>query len=122
MKVRDRLSGLEGTIVGVIDHDAHMGTRFAIANDNGTWTTQYSCYLSQLYCPDMRITVGHVIDNPTFDFNGRFEITTTDEDGTVRTLYDSDRDDGFVPCELIIETVTYMAINEAENKLRLEVR
>ena len=70
----------------------------------------------------MKITVGHVIDNPTFDFCGWFEITTTDDDGTVHTLYDSYEDmDKNVPAELLIEPVTYMVVNKEKGRLRLEI-
>ena len=73
--------------------------------------------------PDMSITVGHVIDNPTFMFDGWFEITTTDDDGTVHTLYDSFDDAGKdVPYELLIETITYMVVNKGIGRLRIEVR
>lgn len=73
--------------------------------------------------PDMRITVGHVIDNPTFMFDGRFEITTTDDDGTVHTLYESHDDiDKDIPVELLIEPVTYMVLNTSVPRLRIEVR
>ena len=73
--------------------------------------------------PDMHITVGHVIDNPTFMFEGWFEITTTDDDGTVHVLYDSC--DNFVkeiPAELLVEPITYMIVNKEKGRLRLEVR
>ena len=73
--------------------------------------------------PDMHITVGHVIDNPTFMFDGRFEITTTDDDGTVYTLYESHDDiDKDIPVELLIEPVTYMVLNTSVPRLRIEVR
>lgn len=71
----------------------------------------------------MAITVGHVIDNPTFMFDGWFEVTTTDNDGTVHTLYDSlDDIDKEIPAELLIEPVTYMVVNKEKGRLRLEVR
>ncbi len=122
MRVRDKVRGCFGEIAGVIGNDGWKGTEFAIATDDGSWTAQYASNLEILNKPDMKITVGHVIDNPTFDFNGLFEITTTDEDGTVRTLYDSAYEDDDIPCELLIEPVTYMVVNEHEGKLRLEVR
>lgn len=72
---------------------------------------------------DMAITVGHIIDNPTFMFDGWFEVTTTDNDGTVYTLYDSlDDIDKEIPAELLIEPVTYMVVNKEKGRLRLEVR
>jgi hypothetical protein len=71
----------------------------------------------------MRITVGHVIDNPTFDFCGRYEITTTENDGTVNVLYDSERDmEQDIPDELLIEPITYMVVNTSNGRLRIEVR
>ena len=73
--------------------------------------------------PDMTITVGHVIDNPTFMFDGWFEITTTDDDGEVKVLYDSyDEMDKEIPAELLIEPITYMVVNKEKGRLRLEVR
>lgn len=67
------------------------------------------------------ITVAHVIDNPTFMFDGDHEITHTDDDGTVRTLYDS-RDGKEFPAELLTEPVTYMVVNKSTGVLRIEVR
>ena len=73
--------------------------------------------------PDMTITVGHVIDNPTFMFDGWFEITTTDDEGEVKVLYDSYDDmDKEIPAELLIEPITYMVVNKEKGRLRLEVR
>ena len=73
--------------------------------------------------PDMHITVGHVIDNPTFMFDGWFEITTTDDEGEVKVLYDSYDDmDNEIPAELLIEPITYMVVNKEKGRLRLEVR
>ena len=73
--------------------------------------------------PDMTITVGHVIDNPTFMFDGWFEITTTDDEGEVNVLYDSyDEIDKEIPAELLIEPITYMVVNKEKGRLRLEVR
>ena len=73
--------------------------------------------------PDMRITVGHIIDNQTFMFDGWFEITTTDDDGAVNVLYDSYDDmDKEIPAELLIEPITYMVVNSEKGRLRLEVR
>ena len=72
---------------------------------------------------DMSITVGHVIDNPTFMFDGWFEITTTDDEGEVKVLYDSYDDmDKEIPAELLIEPITYMVVNKEKGRLRLEVR
>lgn len=73
--------------------------------------------------PDMHITVGHIIDNPTFMFDGWFEITTTDDEGEVKVLYDSyDEIDKEIPAELLIEPITYMVVNKEKGRLRLEVR
>ncbi len=71
---------------------------------------------------DMRITVGLVVDNPTFMFDGRFEITTTDDDGTVHTLYESHDDFGKdLPAEILVKPITYMVLNNSVPRLRLEV-
>lgn len=73
--------------------------------------------------PEMSITVGHVIDNPTFMFDGWFEITTTDDEGEVKVLYDSYNEmDKEIPAELLIEPITYMVVNKEKGRLRLEVR
>lgn len=71
---------------------------------------------------DMHITVGHIVDNPTFMFDGRFEITTTDDDGTVHTLYES-HDDlcKDLPAEILVKPITYMVLNDSVPRLRLEV-
>jgi len=71
----------------------------------------------------MVVRVGDVIDNQHFMFDGLFEITTTDDDGTVHTLYDSYKDmDKDIPAELLIEPITYMVVNKANGNLRIEVR
>jgi len=124
MRVRDKYGHGEGEIVGVLDY-THENAMVLVVTDDGEFRHCSTSMLTPVINtpkPDMRITVGHVIDNPTFDFNGLFEITTTDEDGTVRTLYDSAYENDDIPCELLIEPVTYMVVNESEGKLRLEVR
>lgn len=70
---------------------------------------------------DMSITVGHVIDNPTFDFGGKFQIIDVDETGFIDVLYDSIRDNTKdIPADLLIKPVQYMSTNE-HNGLILEV-
>ena len=70
---------------------------------------------------DMSITVGHVIDNPTFDFGGKFQIIDVDETGFIDVLYDSIRDNTKdIPADLLIKPVQYMSTNE-HNGLVLEV-
>lgn len=72
----------------------------------------------------MTITVGHIIDNPTFSFDGNIEITETDGDGTVHTLYDDTNRDFWskdIPAELLCRDITYMVVNSANGNLRLEV-
>lgn len=74
--------------------------------------------------PDMAITVGHIIDNPTFSFDGNIEITETDDDGTVHTLYDDMNRDFWskdIPAELLARDITYMVVNSSNGNLRLEV-
>lgn len=72
---------------------------------------------------DMHITVGHIVDNPTFMFDGYFEVTTTEDDGTVNVLYDSFFDDPKkLSAEILIEPVTYLVVNSGSGKLRIEVR
>ena len=68
----------------------------------------------------MKITVGHIIDNPNFPFDGDFEVTSTEEYGDVNVLFDSTMDDpDQIPAEILIMPVTYMVVNK--NKLRIEV-
>lgn len=70
----------------------------------------------------MAVRVGDVIDNHRFMFDGWIEITTTDDDGTVHTLYDSDEDIGKeIPAELLIEPIGYMVVS-SNGKLRMDVR
>lgn len=57
--------------------------------------------------PDMNITVGHVINNPNFDYNSDFIIQADDDDNTV--IYESTGlkwDD--IPTELLILPIKYM--------------
>ena len=68
--------------------------------------------------PDMSITVGHIIDNPTFDYNSDFIIQADDEDNTV--VYESNGiiwDD--IPSELLILPIKY--ITTRGYKLVIEV-
>ena len=68
----------------------------------------------------MHITVGHIIDNPTFDTEFAFRIVTDEEDGSWTDLYNSRETDDPVPTFLLIENVTFMTI--IDNQLILEVR
>lgn len=68
----------------------------------------------------MEITVGHIVDNPTFMLDGWFEVTETDGDGAVNVLYDSMNDDE-IPAELLVRQITYMVVNKFNGRLRLEV-
>ena len=99
------------------EHDCGFGAE-------GIWASLSEwedCEAKEL--PDMNVTVGQVIDNPAFMFDVWFEITTTDDDGTVYTLYDSHDDIGKeIPAELLIEPITYMVVNTAKGRLRIEVR
>ena len=70
---------------------------------------------------NMYITVRHIIDNPTLSFDGDFEITHTDYDGAVITLYDSQRDETKVPNSLLRLNVSYMVVNRGLGRLRIEV-
>lgn len=119
MRVRDKLRGYSGEIVGVIGYDAWRGIEFAIVTDGGMWSSQYACDLEPLIEPDMRITVGHVIDNPTLSFDGAFEITATDDDGTVHTLW-GDNNDEFPDADILTRNITYMIITP-NGRLRIEV-
>ena len=71
---------------------------------------------------DMSITVGHIIDNPTFDTEMAVKIGRWDEEKCDWIpLYDSraDDDDDEIPADLLIEKVTYMTIDDGQ--LVLEV-
>ena len=72
---------------------------------------------------DMSITVGHVIDNPTFDFGGKFQIitTATDDHSVFTVLYDSIRDNmKDISADLLVRPVQYLTTSE-HNGLILEV-
>ena len=69
---------------------------------------------------DMRITVGHIVDNPNFMFVGDFEITTT-RGFDVYTLYESRKDNPGILSGLVNNPVTYMVVNEKFGRLRIEI-
>lgn len=71
---------------------------------------------------DMSITVGHVIDNPTFDFDGNFRIITADEAGHIDVLYDNMWDNTKdIPADLLIKPVKHIMTPSGSNGLVLEV-
>ena len=70
--------------------------------------------------PDMSITVGHVIDNPTMDACFKYRIVDVDENECYRTLFDGFTGDDYPPAELLIKKVEYMTIDDGQ--LVLEVR
>lgn len=63
--------------------------------------------------PDMHITVGHIVDNPTFYLGNQFEIVDMDDDGTVHILYDSYGNTDDVPTELLTRNVSYMIASDS---------
>ena len=67
----------------------------------------------------MHITVGHVIDNPTFDTCFDYRIVSREPDGDWCELYDSRTDENSVPTFLLTENVTYITLGD--NTLILEV-
>ncbi len=70
--------------------------------------------------PDMSITVGHVIDNPTFDSEIAYKIGRWNDDlSDWETIYDSRQTDDYPSAELLIKKVTYMTISDGQ--LVLEV-
>ena len=69
----------------------------------------------------MGITVGHIVDNPTFPFDGDFEITSTDGFGNVYTLYDHRTGSLDVPPTLLVRPVTYLVVNSENGILRIEI-
>ena len=125
MKFRHKYNGYTAEILGVISCSTE-GATFAVVTDRGEFEKVHQNYLVPIVessKPDMTITVGHVIDNPTFYFDGWFEITQTDDNGTVHTLYDSYADlPEHVPAELLIEPITYMVVNKEKGRLRIEIR
>lgn len=65
--------------------------------------------------PDMSITVGHVIDNPTFDTEFAYKIGRWDDtESDWVPLYDSRTADEDVPAELLIEKVCYLTIDNGQ--------
>ena len=65
--------------------------------------------------PDMSITVGHIIDNPTFDTEFAYRIGYWDEDeNDWIALYNSRDTDEEVPAELLVQNVTYMTIIDGQ--------
>ena len=70
--------------------------------------------------PDMSITVGHIIDNPTFDTEFAYKIGRwDDEKSDWISLYDSRQTDDDPPAELLIEKIRYITIDNGQ--LVLEV-
>jgi len=71
--------------------------------------------------PDMSITIGHIIDNPTFDTEFAYRIGYWDDDWNdwIR-LYDSRQTDDDPPADLLIEKIRYITI--VDGQLVLEVR
>lgn len=68
----------------------------------------------------MNITVGHIIDNPTFDTEFAYKIGRWDDERSDWVaLYDSRQADDDPPAELLIEKVMYMTIDDGQ--LILEV-
>ena len=96
----------------------------ACITDAGQWVHLPQSDLSRN--PDMSLTVGHIIDNPTFPFDADIEVTETDEYGNVVTLWD-DQADGVwennlqIPAELLVRRITYMVLNTEKGRLRIEV-
>ena len=65
--------------------------------------------------PDMHITVGHIIDNPTFDCTAHYMIVTSTVDDTYETLYDSNDEESFGDrprCELLICNIEYITVRD----------
>ena len=92
----------------------------ACITDAGQWVHLPQSDLSRKPCnPDMSITVGHIIDNPTFPFDGMVEITETEDDGTVYTLW-QDEYGGHPSVDILIRKVTYMVVT-SHGTLRIEV-
>ena len=70
--------------------------------------------------PGMDITVGHIVDNPTFDTCFEYRIVTAEPDGSWRDLYNSREADDDPPVELLAQNVTYLTLGD--NTLILEIR
>ena len=99
------------------------GQEILCVTDDGRWIHGNTTNLVPITKgnPDMSITVGHVIDNPTFDKEFAFKIGYwSDEACDWIALYDSrEEDDAEIPAELLIEKVTYLTI--VDGQLVLEV-
>ena len=70
--------------------------------------------------PDMSITIGHIIDNPTFDTCFDYRIVVADDDGSWIDLYNSRFADEDPPAELLIQKITYLTLGD--NTIIMEVR
>lgn len=68
----------------------------------------------------MDITVGHIVDNPTFDTCFEYRIVTDEPDGSWRDLYNSRESDDGPPVELLAQNITYLTLGD--NTLILEIR
>ena len=62
--------------------------------------------------PDMRITVGHIIDNPTMDACFKYRIVEVDENDCFITLFEGFTGDDYPPAELAIKKVDYITLDD----------
>ena len=65
------------------------------------------------------LTVGDIIDNPTFDKEFAFRIATWENESDWVDIYNSRTSDDDVPAELLIRKVTYLTI--VDGQLVIEV-
>ena len=116
MRVREKFGLFEGEIVGVLDY-THERATVLVVTDDGIFrhasTSMLIPIIEKPTKPDMRVTVGHIVDNPTFNLGNNFEIVDLLDDGTVNTLYDSRNNNKPVPTEFLVKTVTYMTASES---------
>ena len=61
--------------------------------------------------PDMHITVGHIIDNPTIDTCFKYRIVEVDGDDCFVTLFEGFTGDDYPSTELLIREVDYITLD-----------
>lgn len=62
--------------------------------------------------PDMKITVGHLIDNPTMDACFKYRIVEVNEDECYKTLFEGFTGDDHPPVELLVKPVEYITMDD----------
>ena len=120
MKLWSKLNKCVVEVAGVLN-----GRTLLCMTDDGRWINCCTEDLVKMIeAENMAITVRHIVNNPTFPIDTLVEITETDDDGTVHTLW-NDYGHNFwsreIPEELLRKQITYMVVNSSTGILRLEV-